>query len=430
MFDYKKILKSEFTKSVLMITGGTAFAQLLSIILSPIITRIYSPDQYGVLTVYVSILGMLAIVGSLKYEWGIPIADDEEKAINILALSIIVLVFIVSLITLAIIIFGESFLGIFDAESLIDYKFLIPVGVFMTGLYSIFTQWALRNKNYKSISKTKFSQSISQNIIKIGLGLLKIGPIGLIIGNIIGQSAGITTLSSPLIKNNRKLLKKINLKEIMWGAKRYKEFPMYLAPSQFLNTAGLQLPVLLITSIYGKSVIGLYGLANSIVSLPMNLIGRSIADVFYGEAASIGRTNPEQLKNLSMKLLKKLILVGIVPLIVLLIFGPMLFSFVFGDAWYQAGVYARILSFLVFTRLVFTPISMVFSVFEKQKQALIIDVLRVVLVLIAFFIAYYFSLTSYNAIILYTISMSFIYVLTFIWAQRIIRNKIKEKNNL
>ncbi|WP_130805792.1 oligosaccharide flippase family protein [Senegalia massiliensis] len=427
MFDYRKLLKNNFTKSVLMITGGTAFAQFLSIVLSPIITRIYPPEQYGVLTVYVSILGMLSIVGSLKYEWGIPIADDEEKAINTLALSIIVLLFIVSLITFAIIIFGTSFLGLFDAKSLIDYKFLIPIGVFMMGLYSIFTQWALRNKNYKSISKTKFSQSISQNIIKIGLGLLKIGPIGLIIGNITGQSAGITTLASPLFRKNRELLKKINFKKIIWSAKRYKEFPMYLAPSQFLNTAGLQLPVLMITSIYGKSTIGLYGLANSIVSIPMNLIGRSIADVFYAEAASIGRTDPEQLKNLSIKLLKKLILVGIVPLITLLIFGPILFSFVFGEAWYQAGVYARILSFLVFTRLIFTPISMVFSVFEKQKQALILDVLRVGFVLFVFFIAYYFSLNSYSAIILYTISMSFIYFLTFVWAQRIINLEIENK---
>lgn len=425
MFDFKKISISNFTKSVILVSGGTAFAQALGILLSPIITRIYPPGQYGILPVYTSILGMLAIVGSLKYDWGIAIADDDKKAINVLTLSILVLTVIVSIITIALAIFGKSFLSIFDAETLADYKYLIPIGVFLTGLYNIFMQWSFRNKDFKAISKTKFTQSITQNVTKIGLGILQIGPIGLILGAIMGQSAGISTLSSGLFKN-KSLIKSINIKDIIWSAKRYVRFPLYSAPSQFLNTAGIQLPVLIITSMYGRNVIGLFGLANTIVNLPMTLIGNSIGDVFYGEAANIGRSNPKRLKELSNKLQKKLILLGIIPILILLMFGPFLFSLIFGEEWYQAGIYARILSVLVFSRLVFTPISRVFSVFERQREALTLDTLRVILVLTTFGISYFLSLNSYYAIGIYSIAMSFIYFSTYLWAQKIMNQEIKK----
>lgn len=427
MFNFKKLLKSSFTKNVILVSGGTAFAQAMGILLSPIITRIYPPEQYGILPVYTSILGMLSIIGSLKYDWGIAIAEDDKKAINVLSLSVLVLSTVSITITMLLVVFGESFLSLFDAETLVNYKFLIPIGVFLTGLYKIFMQWSFRNKNFKAISKTKFSQSITQNITKIGLGLLNIGPIGLIIGAIFGQSAGITTLSAGLFKN-KSLLKKINIKGIIWSAKRYIKFPMYSAPSQFLNTAGVQLPILIITSIYGKSVIGLYGLANTIVNLPMTLIGNSIGDVFYGEAASIGKTDPKRLKDLSNKLQKKLILLGIIPIIILVLFGPFLFSLVYGQEWYQAGIYARILSILVFARLIFTPISRVFSVFERQKEALILDALRLTLVLVIFGISYVFSFNSYNAIIAYSLSMAFVYFLTYLCAQKIMNEEIAKIN--
>ncbi len=421
----KNLIQNNFAKSVLLITGGTAFAQVINALLSPVITRIYTPEEYGILTVYIAVLNMLAIIGSLKYEWGIPIASDEKKAINVLSLSIIVLFIVTTIISLILIFFGDTFLDLFDGQILLKYRFFIPLGVFFTGLYNIFTQWAYRTKNYKSISKTKLSQSITQNVTKIGLGLLKIGPAGLISGNILGQSAGITTLSMPLIKKERFLLRKINKRSIIWCAKRYKEFPLYSAPGQFLNTAGLQLPTLFITSLYGNEVIGLYGLANSIVNIPMNLIGNSIADVFYGEAASIGRTNPRRLKNLSKNLLKKSFIVGLIPLIILLLFGPLLFSIVFGENWYQAGVYARIISFLVFFRLIFTPITRIFFVYERQKESFILDLLRVLLVLIVFIFSQIFSLSSYLAITLYSLAMSFVYLLAYLYAQRILNDEIK-----
>ncbi len=423
----KELFQSSFAKNVAMISGSTALAQLLNALFSPVITRIYSPEEYGILTVYTSILGLIVIVASLKYEWGIPIAENDEKAINVMGLSFFVLLHFVILVFVVFYFFGEPILTLLDATVLLNYRYLIPVGVLFGGSYSIFLQWAYRNKDFKSISKTKLTQSIAGNGVKVGLGLFGVGPIGLVFGQIFKEGAGIGTLSRSFRKKDKHLLKKINKKEILWGAKRYKNFPIFSAPSQLLNTAGVQLPVFFITSLYGSQVLGLYGLANSIVNLPMVLIGQSVGDVFYGEAASVGRENPKRVKDLSNKLFKRLVVIGLVPLLVLLFFGPFLFSFVFGSQWYEAGVYAKILAFLVFARFIFTPISRIFSVFERQREAFVLDLFRVALVFVAFGISSFLGFSSYGAVGLYSIAMSIVYLVTYLLAQKILNDEIKKR---
>lgn len=423
-----KIKVSGFAKSVVMIAGGTASAQVINVLMTPIITRMYTPEEFGVLALFIAVLGLLSTIASLRYEWAIPIAKDDEETTSVIALSFIVLLFMTAIISLLLVIGGKNMLDSLGVMNLWKYRYLIPLGVFSVGLYNIMLQLSFRVKNYRGISKTKFNQAISQNFSKILFGLLQFGSPGLIIGNIIGQSAGITTLASSAIKTNKFTRSSISKQKIMDCSKRYIKFPIYSASSQFFNSAGVQLPTIIMTAIYGSKVVGYYGLANSIISIPMVLIGNSIGDVFYGEAASIGRKRPEELKRLSSSLFKKLVLIGLLPLLILILAGAFLFSFVFGASWYQAGVYAQILATLVFFRLIFTPISRIYSVFERQKEAFVIDLLRVIFVVIVFGIAYLLELKPHYAVGLYTLAMSFIYFITYVIAQRIINSEISKKN--
>lgn len=422
----KEMLSNRFTKGVVLISGGTVLAQIISALSSLIIARLYSPEEYGILALYSSVLSILAIAGSLKYDWGIPIADDEDVAINVVALSTLITSFISGTILFLLILFGQEILALFNGEELANIKYFIPLGVFLTSLYTIFYQWALREKNFKEISGTKLIQSLYQNIAKIGLGFTKSGPIGLIIGTIVGQSAGIKTLSKSFLKKEN--LKKLNLKKIFWCAKRYKKFPIYSAPSQIMNTAGIQLPIILLTSLYGAEVVGYYGLANTIVNLPVALIGTSVSDVFYAEAASEGRSNPEKLKKLSRNLVIRLLFIGAIPLIALLIAGPQLFALVYGDNWSKAGIYGQIIAFMVYARFVFTPITIILTVFEKQLTALILDAMRLVFVLVVFWVGNVYKLSSYKTIILYAVAMSFIYLVSYVVSMFILNKEIKNKN--
>lgn len=267
MMRLKNTLKSNFAKSVVMISSSTVIAQVLNAAFSPIITRIYSPEEYGLLTVYSSVLGLIAVVATLKYEWGIPIAKDKNEAINIMALTFFILTLFSLAVLVTFLLAGKWILNLLNAEPLSKYSYLIPIGVFFAGLYNIVLYWGYRNKDFKSISRTKLSQSIVGNGTTIGLGLIGVGPIGLIIGQILKQCAGIYTLSKSIRNGDERSKKILEKGKLLENAKRYKNFAIFSTPAQLLNTAGTQLPVFFITSLYGSQVLGLYGLANSVVNL-------------------------------------------------------------------------------------------------------------------------------------------------------------------
>lgn len=409
-----------------MIAGSSALAQVINALLSPVITRIYTPEEYGLLAVYSSVLGIFIFIASLRYDWAIPIAKDDEEAINIFALAFLILILITFLFALVLFFIGDQFLNLLDANEINNYKYLLPIGLFFAGFYEIIKQWNFRFRNYKEISKTRINQSVAQNISKIGLGLLNFGGLGLIIGGVLGQSVGITTLSKPLIKR-KSLLLEIKSTKVLWVAKRYKKFAYFATPSQFLTSFVIQMPVLFLGYLYGVDIVGFYGLSNSIINIPTNLIGSSVSNVFYSESASLGNDNPEKIKQLSFKLFKKLLLIGVIPFLTLLILGPWLFSFIFGDSWYQAGVFASTLSIMSYSNLVFSPVSRIYEIFEKQDISLYLSILSFALLLFVFIISYFLKLNPTITILIYSVTKSFVYLITYLVAQKILNDEIKNK---
>jgi len=411
-----------------MISGGTIFAQMLSMLLSPIITRLYTPEEFGTLSLYVSILTIIIFSTTFSYDVAIPVADDEKKAVNILSLCTIILFLSTIILTIILFFFGESLLNYFNANSLVKYKYLMPLGFFTTGFYTSLSQWTIRKKDFKSISITKYSQSITGNITKIILGYLSLGTVGLLAGQILKSGAGISTLLKPVLINDRNLIKNVSVKNIKNAAKRYMRFPLYTAPTKLLLSLSTHLPFIFISGLYSTSIVGLYSLANIITFLPTTLVSQSVGDVFLGEAASIGKNNAKRIKELYNKLLKKLILIVSVPMIILIIFGPILFAFVFGQNWYEAGVYSRILTIYMFSYFIFHPSSGVFYIFEKQNLSLFLNIINISVVLITFGAAKIFSLSSYTTVLFFSVGKSFVEIIRYFLIQKILNDSIKMEN--
>jgi O-antigen/teichoic acid export membrane protein len=420
-----KLFEKKFVKNIVMVAGGTAFAQLLTIAISPIITRIYPPQEYGVLSVYVSLLTLLSIGASLDYQKAIPISEDDQSAYNLIAgASFILFSFVVAL-SLVFTFWGEQVMGLLNSEVLIDYMYLISFGVLFVGGYNIILHWSLRTKDFRTVTRTTVTQSIASNISKIGLGLIGLGPLGLILGQIIGQSGGISRLSSPLIKKRREIAKVIKWIEIKKQLIRYHKFPLFSAPSNYVYTAGSQAPVIILAALFGTTVAGLYGLANSIVSLPIGLLAMSVSQVFYSEAASIGKSNPNRIKSLSIKLSSKLALIGLAPLLVFVLFGPWLFSIVFGQHWYDAGVYARVLAFVSYAHFVILPAGRILEVIEQQNIGLVMNIFRLALIILAFISANLLKYTAIETVILYTFVSTLSYLILFIVVQKVLSKEIR-----
>lgn len=429
MINLDKIKKNKFFKSVILIAGGTATAQLMNALSSPIITRIYTPEEYGILTIFLTVVGILSL-GALKYEMAIPIAESNKKAIDSVITSFLVLFSYFALVFITVFLLNNKIIKLLNIEDLGPYIFFVPITILLIGAYQIFRQWALRTGNAKAIGKTTISQSFAGNITKIFLGLLHFGPIGLILGSIIKESSGIYVLSKDLRLEFRKSNVHFKVADLKIVLHRYRNFPFYNLPSHILNNISTKLPHLFLGIIYGTTVIGLFGLASTIVRIPARLIGMSVGDVFYSEAAKYGNTNPEKLSKLSNQVVSRLLLIGVIPTIILLIFGPKLFSIAFGTAWTEAGRYASIISIMIFANLVFTPSSRIYEVFEKQKLKLVIDISKTLIILFLFSIAYYYNWSIYSTLFAYTIVFSAYHFIVFLIAKMVLLSIIKERKKL
>ncbi|WP_342433472.1 oligosaccharide flippase family protein [Neobacillus sp. FSL H8-0543] len=415
-----KLLENKFVKNIMMVASGTAFAQILTIALSPIITRIYPPEEYGILSVYVSLITLLCIGASLDYQKAIPIAQDDKDAYNLIILAFFILLNFIIVISLLLVCWGEQLISLLNSKSLVDYMYFIPLGVLFIGGYNIILNWSLRVKDFQTITKTSVTQSIVSNFSKICLGLIGLGPPGLILGQIIGQSGGISRLSSPLIRKRREFVKAIKMKEIIKLSNRYIKFPLYSAPSNYVYTAGGHAPVIIITALFGTVAAGLYGLANSIVNLPISLLANSISQVFYSEVASIGKKNPNKIKKLLLKISGKLAIIGLIPLLVFVLFGPWVFSIIFGQYWYDAGVYARVLAFVAYAHFIIFPAGRILEVVEKQNIGLFVNIIRLIVIIIGFLISYLFEFTALQTVMIYSLISTLSYLVLFIVVQKVL----------
>lgn len=423
---YKEKLKNNiFFQNIAVVAGGNVTAKLIGIIAAPIITRLYTPEDYGIFSVFLSVVGVVGSLATLRYAVTIPIAKEEKLADNILKLCFLITLSLSIVWFIGIALVGKFFTVQFSAEQLQPYLWLMPVVFLGKGIYEALNNWAVRTQKFRLITRTKVSQGVSSSGVKIGLGAMGVTPLGLFLGHIAQEAAGITSLFSKLVQLKPSFLKSFNWSEIKYAARRYKKFPLVQSWSQLLLALGAQLPVLMIGAFYGVEVVGVFGLAQNMINMPMDLIGQSVAQVYYAEISKYGKNNPEKIYKLSVSIIKKLFWIGLIPVGLLIAFGPWVFKLVFGPEWLDAGVYARFLSILILTRFISSPIASIFNVYEKQSLQLTLNIIRVVLVFAAFYASNFFKLSALNSIGIYSILMTVYYAFLTIIVLRVVKKNIK-----
>lgn len=361
----KLLPKSIFARSVSILVGGTAMGQVITILASPLLTRLYTPGDFGTLAVFSSFLSIAAVVASLRYELAIPLPEDDKTAAHVSDLSLFI-VFSNSLLAgILVCFFGSKLVHIVNVLQLRSYLWLLPIGILGVGTYQVFSYWAIRKKAFKRVAQTKVNQSITRVATQVGLGIALNGPLGLILGQIVGQAAGSATLATLAWRNDNKVLKSINKKGLLLVAKRYKRFPLFSSWAAIFNALSWQLPVVLLSSFFGPTVTGFYSLGERILQTPMSLIGQSIAQVFFSSAADANRSG--NLSIITMTVFQKLVQVGLPVIMLIGIAAPELFAFIFGSEWQQAGIYAQWLAPWLFLVFISSPLSMLPSILEKQQ---------------------------------------------------------------
>ena len=365
----KVLPANRFLRSVSILAGGTAASQIVVAIASPLITRLYSPEDFGLLAVYSSLLMTLGVIASLRYQLAIPLPSDHREAAHVVVLSLLVVIGMTLLVLFAVILFRHQISQAVNIPSMANYLWLLPPGLFLLGIYQVLNYWAIRIKAFTAIARTKLAQSLSMVVIQIGGYTM--GPVSLLFAQISGQAAGSISLGVLAIHSQWELFQSVRPKNIFEVAKRYKRFLFFSTWAGALNSAGTQLPPLLFSALFSPASAGLYILAHSVLSLPLAVIGKAIGDVFFSSAPEAQRNGT--LSDLVSSLNNKLAQIAMPPALFLFIAGPDIFDLVFGENWRIAGEVARWLSPMLYIQFIVSPLSLIFSILERQIYGLVLQ---------------------------------------------------------
>jgi O-antigen/teichoic acid export membrane protein len=407
-----RILSDSLAKGIFIIAGGTFIAQVISVLITPIITRLYTPADFGVLGLFTASLTLLALAGGFQYDVALPLPKDDEDAANLFIFFFFVLVITSICFFIILVLFGETIAQFFNISELKSYLFLLLIGFIGVSIYGALSSWVSRRRAYTCITNTKISQSLGGSTCKIIFGYLSVGPIGLIIGTLISHILGIGTLLRYMWKNDRVLFKNLSYSRMIENAKRYIQFPLFSFPSAIINAIAFQLPIFMISAIYGLNVAGMYSLAYAVLILTSSLISTSMGQVYYAEASNMIRENSKDIKNMYISTTRKLLLLAIPFIMIPCLLAPFVFPLVFGSAWNEAGWYCFPLAIFAIANFVISPTTFLGG-YGFNHWALIFHICRTSLVFIGFYIVQILSLSIISALFIYSTVMAFMYIVLY-----------------
>ena len=358
--------KSEFSKNVLTLMTGTTIAQAIPIAISPILTRIYTPEDFGLFALYSSILMIISVLATGKYELAITIPKNNIEAKNIVILSIMISIILSISVLLLLFAFSNKFAILLKNEYIENLLFLLPISILSVGFYQSMNYYTNRESKFKRLALSRVIQSLSVASISLFFGYITYLNYGMVLGSVFGQFLATMILVKLVFDDNKNFFKNISLKKVVIVAKKHIKFPKFLIVSNFINTFSQQLPIFLFGIYYSSAVVGYYMLSQRIIKMPSSILANAIADVFR-QKASYEFSNNGNCFLLYKQTVKKLFFISIIPFSILFFIAPDLFSLIFGENWRITGEYVQIMIPMFFLQFISNPLSMLTVIANKQE---------------------------------------------------------------
>lgn len=354
----KDTLKSGTGGKFLKLSSGTITAQIIGLAATPVLTRYYTEDEFGVYAIYLSLLIVIATSATLRYEMGIIPSKTDEDAKRVAWNAGISTLIISGLTLIGLLFAGSWFQEMMDipAESFLLFYFL-PAAVMAMAFYNILFNHHNRFEHYSFLGKAKIFQITSVSGIQLtGIPLL-LQKTGLIAGDIIGRLLTILYFFRFSFRRIRSAIKnRPSNRALKVNAYRNKAYPKFNLAAAFIDRLSFEIPVLVITKLFELATVGFYSVAMRVLSLPAMFIGQAMAQVFYKTFTDYAH-DYKLAKKFLFKTWGFLSLVGLLPLIIILGWGPEIFAFVLGNDWYAAGEMARVIAPMLFVMFVSSPSS-------------------------------------------------------------------------
>lgn len=410
LMNLKNITSSNYFKAISQLTVGSLLAQLITVLVSPISTRLYSPEQLGVYTLIITVSAMFGPVLAGKYDMAIVSAEDDKEVNNLIIGSVLFSLIFVGFISIGFYFYLNSKPEILEEVG--NFAYLLIFILLLTGAINILNYYNNRYKDYKLISSVYVIRTSFQNLGLVLFGLLRFGAIGLLLSQLLGSLAGLKKQSKSLY-DNRSIFKEVNLKDIKKTLVKYRKQPLYAMPAHFINSASYSILNFFITGLFGLSSFGYYSMSYRILGLPLSLVSMNVSKVFF-QRASDEKHNKGTYNKTLIEITLFLLCLSIPMVLILVFLAPKLFEIVFGDGWYVAGRYAQLLAPMYGIRFIVSALTPALVISGEQKLEVLIQSLFIISSIFSYIICKYMLLGIGTFFSIVSLSYSMIYILLYI----------------
>lgn len=371
-------------KNISIVLTGTVIAQLIGLAAMPLLTRLYSPEDFGRYQVYVSTLNVLLVIVAFRYEFGLFSAKNETTFRHLIAL-VLRISLSTSAVTALVIWFGYDLLKD-RLGGLSSILFLLAPAMLVGGFYQALSIFPIRSREYGLSAKSKLSQSVGFVGASLGFALGPFSAVGMVVADIVGRLVGTATI----IGNKRSLLRVLlsspPRRALRIEAVENRQFPLLTFPGTFLSALVGLIPTLAFAQLFGNAVIGQYALVERFVLLPVGIIAVAVGQVFTGDFASEIRDQPEKAYASFKRVVLTLMSLGLPASVAGFFILPFAVPLVFGHQWALAGELAAWAMPVALSTFVAAPVHMTLVVSHNTHLQLRWEIGRFLLMLAAFFV--------------------------------------------
>lgn len=400
-------------KNVLTLITGTSIAQAIPIIVAPILTRLYSPEDFGVLAVFTAIAAIIGSIATWRYELAIVIPKSDQEAINITILSIFCS-FITSLLVLVIVVvFHDEIINSLNQPYLSKWLYFIPLVIFFIGIFNALNYLNIRLNFFEIIAKTNVFKSFSASTTQLVLGLFQYGTAGLILGYMASIILGNSRMVIFSYREQKENIKKCEVEKVRNVFQKYNEYPKFNILATLFNTASLYIINFIIPILYSSKYLGFYSLSQRIFILPTQIVGSAFGQAFIKSAAD-EKNETGCVKTSFTSTFKQLTILAVPGFVLLYFIIEELVIFIFGEAWRSTGEISKILMWLLLIRFIVSPLSSVLNLYNKQKVILFWQITLFVLSIFSFLAAFFLNLDFTDFLKVYVLLLGMGYLVIFV----------------
>jgi O-antigen/teichoic acid export membrane protein len=338
----KYILKSELLKSASILISGTVVAQLISIMLQPFLRRFFSPESFGIYSVYLSLIGIVTVISSLRFDDAIVLPKTDKESANVLSLSLIFNLLFNLLLFITVTLFGNNILLFLNLPSSFPVRilYIIPLGAFLYNTYQCLNYWLIRKQKFYSVSVNKLLRRGSEGFSQVGFAFAKLNN-GLIYSDIIGQTVNVLTVIFQTFRNGL-TFNSVSITRLKYVFKKYKDFPKFNLVPAFMSTCSFLLPPIFINKFFSSESAGFFDLAKLLLSVPLALVATSFSSVLLQRVSDKFNRRESFIAELK-PVIAIVCIISLIEVLTIILFGESLFRFIFGNTWVFSGKISKIL---------------------------------------------------------------------------------------